>query len=398
MSDWERLKLGDLTKLITKGTTPNKSMGGFVSNGINYIKSESISYDGRIDSTKFNFITEETHSLLKRSQLEKDDILFSMAGAYLGKSAIVLDYHLPANTNQALAIIRLNQSKASSKFINYFFRNPSVIEYVNNLSGQSAQPNINFEEIKSIEINLPPLPEQQAIASVLSSLDDKIDLLHRQNKTLEAMAETLFRQWFIEEAKEDWEEILITDLFEVKDGTHDSPKQSEVGFHLITSKHIHNGQIDFDSAYLVSNIDYEKINQRSKVEQFDILFSMIGTLGLIYIEMNEKVDYAIKNIGLFKTSQNPKWCYFLYLWLKSSFGNEFIEENKSGSTQEYISLGSLRKINFKVPNVEKIDVLNSAVDKQFNKIFANKKQIQTLENLRDTLLPKLMSGEIRVQH
>lgn len=398
MSEWERLKLGDLTKLITKGTTPNKSMGGFVSNGINYIKSESISYDGRIDSTKFNFITEETHSLLKRSQLEKDDILFSMAGAYLGKSAIVLDYHLPANTNQALAIIRLNQSKASSKFINYFFRNPSVIEYVNNLSGQSAQPNINFEEIKSIEINLPPLPEQQAIASVLSSLDDKIDLLHRQNKTLEAMAETLFRQWFIEEAKEDWEEILITDLFEVKDGTHDSPKQSEVGFHLITSKHIHNGQIDFDSAYLVSNIDYEKINQRSKVEQFDILFSMIGTLGLIYIEMNEKVDYAIKNIGLFKTSQNPKWCYFLYLWLKSSFGNEFIEENKSGSTQEYISLGSLRKINFKVPNVEKIDVLNSAVDKQFNKIFANKKQIQTLENLRDTLLPKLMSGEIRVQH
>lgn len=398
MSEWERLKLGDLTKLITKGTTPNKSMGGFVSNGINYIKSESISYDGRIDSTKFNFITEETHSLLKRSQLGKDDILFSMAGAYLGKSAIVLDYHLPANTNQALAIIRLNQSKASSKFINYFFRNPSVIEYVNNLSGQSAQPNINFEEIKSIEINLPPLPEQQAIASVLSSLDDKIDLLHRQNKTLEAMAETLFRHWFIEEAKEDWEEILITDLFEVKDGTHDSPKQSEVGFHLITSKHIHNGQIDFDSAYLVSNIDYEKINQRSKVEQFDILFSMIGTLGLIYIEMNEKVDYAIKNIGLFKTSQNPKWCYFLYLWLKSSFGNEFIEENKSGSTQEYISLGSLRKINFKVPNVEKIDVLNSAVDKQFNKIFANKKQIQTLENLRDTLLPKLMSGEIRVQH
>lgn len=282
----------------------------------------------------------------------------------------------------------------NKKFVYYFLKELDWEKF----SDKSAVPGINRNDVHQEIVSFPPLPEQQAIASMLSSLDVKIDLLNRQNKTLEAMAETLFRQWFIEEAKDDWEEILITDLFEVKDGTHDSPKQSEVGFHLITSKHIHNGQIDFDSAYLVSNIDYEKINQRSKVEQFDILFSMIGTLGLIYIEMNEKVDYAIKNIGLFKTSQNPKWCYFLYLWLKSSFGNEFIEENKSGSTQEYISLGSLRKINFKVPNVEKIDVLNSAVDKQFNKIFANKKQIQTLENLRDSLLPKLMSGEIRVQH
>ena len=226
MSEWQSQNIGTLIRLITKGTTPNKAMGGFSESGINYIKSESISYDGRIDSSKFAFIDEKVHQELKRSQLQKDDILFSMAGAYLGKSAIVQEEHLPANTNQALAIIRLDQSKAYPKFINYFFRHPNVIDYVNNLSGQSAQPNINFEEIKSIEVGLPILPEQKAIASVLSSLDDKIDLLHRQNKTLEAMAETLFRQWFIEEAKEDWEIFQLQDLAKLQIGRTPPRKES----------------------------------------------------------------------------------------------------------------------------------------------------------------------------
>ncbi len=332
MSEWLPQNIGTLIKLITKGTTPNKAMGGFSEVGINYIKSESISYDGQIDSSKFAFINEDVHKELKRSQLQKDDILFSMAGAYLGKSAIVQEEHLPANTNQALAIIRLDQSKANPKFINYFFRHPNVIDYVNNLSGQSAQPNINFEEIKSIEVGLPPLPEQKAIASVLSSLDDKIDLLHRQNKTLEAMAETLFRQWFIEEAKEDWEEVIVSSLFEVRDGTHDSPKQSPIGYPLVTSKHIGNGVLDFDSCYLISSNDYDKVNARSKVETGDILLSMIGTLGRTYLESNE-VNYAIKNIGLFKTSQNPVWKYFIYLWLNSVQGKQFVDEHKSGKYQ-----------------------------------------------------------------
>ncbi|WP_407481153.1 hypothetical protein [Acinetobacter baumannii] len=86
MSEWQSQNIGTLIRLITKGTTPNKAMGGFSESGINYIKSESISYDGRIDSSKFAFIDEKVHQELKRSQLQKDDILFSMAGAYLGKS------------------------------------------------------------------------------------------------------------------------------------------------------------------------------------------------------------------------------------------------------------------------------------------------------------------------
>lgn len=130
-------------------------------------------------------------------------------------------------------------------------------------------------------------------------------------------------------------------------------------------------------------------------ETFDILISMIGTLGRTYIEFNS-VNYAIKNIGLFKTSQNTQWKYFIYLWLNSSLGRQFVDEHKSGSTQEYLSLGSLRSIQFKKPPIEILNRFNAIVDNIFQKTHANIKQIQTLEQLRNTLLPKLMSGEVRV--
>jgi len=264
------------------------------------------------------------------------------------------------------------------------------------LNEDSAVPGLNRDTAYSQEISLPPLPEQQAIASVFSSLDDKIDLLHHQNKTLEAMAETLFRQWFVEEAQEDWEEIVITEFFEIRDGTHDSPKQSHAGKPLITSKHIGTNQLDIKNAYLISEDDFHNVNKRSKVETNDILFSMIGTIGLTYLEQSETVDYAIKNIGLFKTSQNPDWRYYTFLWINSSLGKEFIHEYRSGSTQEYIALGSLRSIVFDAPPLNLLLEFNKVIHTYFQKIKNNMLQIHTLEKLRDTLLPKLMSGEVMV--
>jgi type I restriction enzyme, S subunit len=240
--------------------------------------------------------------------------------------------------------------------------------------------------------------EQKAIASVLSSLDDKIDLLHRQNKTLEAMAETLFRQWFVEEAQEDWEKIVITEFFEIRDGTHDSPKQSHAGKPLITSKHIGTNRLDIENAYLISETDFHNVNKRSKVETNDILFSMIGTIGLTYLEQSETVDYAIKNIGLFKTSQNPVWRYYTFLWINSSLGKEFIHEYRSGSTQEYIALGSLRSIVFDAPPLNLLLEFNKVIHAYFQKIKNNMLQIRTLEKLRDTLLPELVNGKVRVEY
>lgn len=195
---WKKYKLSQLSERITKGTTPTTLGHSFVNRGINFIKAESILIDGYIDSSKFVYIDEFTHSRLKRSQLAEGDILFSMAGMVLGKSAVVRKDHLPANTNQALAVIRLKTDKVNPFFVNYFMRQREFFDYVNTSTGQSAQPNINLEEIGNLEIDVPEIETQNRIASILSALDDKIELNRQTNQTLEAIAQAIYKEWFVD--------------------------------------------------------------------------------------------------------------------------------------------------------------------------------------------------------
>ena len=131
--EWDEVRLGELSEVITKGTTPTLLGFRFTATGINYVKSESVTFDGWIDRSKFARIDEETHNALKRSQLKEGDVLFSMAGVYIGKTAVVTKDILPANTNQAVGIVRLDQTRAHPRFIDYFLRNPSYNLFLNNL-------------------------------------------------------------------------------------------------------------------------------------------------------------------------------------------------------------------------------------------------------------------------
>jgi len=367
MSEWKECKIGNIITLeYGKGLKGYKDCNG---------KYDVFGTNGKIGFT--------------------NEFLYDKSSVIIGRKGAYREVHLakqPFFVIDTAFYTKIIIENLDNLFLYYWFKNIDI----NKMDSGSAIPSTSRDEVYELDILLPPLPEQRAIASVLSSFDDKIDLLHRQNKTLEAMAETLFRQWFVEEADEGREEIVITELFEVRDGTHDSPKQSPFGKPLITSKHIDTNRLDIKNAYLISENDFINVNKRSKVETNDILFSMIGTIGLTYLVQSETVDYAIKNIGLFKTSQNLDWRYYTFLWLSSSVGKEFIHEYRSGSTQEYIALGSLRSIVFDAPPKELLSRFNEVIHPYFDKIKTNMLQIQTLEKLWDTLLPKLMSGEVKV--
>jgi type I restriction enzyme S subunit len=397
MGEWREFKLGDLTTLVTKGTTPTSIGGRFTDRGINYIKSEAVSYNGKLDKTTFVHIDVETHNKLKRSQLEYEDILYSMAGIFLGKNAIVPKDVLPANTNQALAIIRLDKTKANPKYIHYYLRQNSVIDFVNNMSGQSAQPNINFEEIKSIQILLPELNEQQSIASILSSLDDKIDLLQRQNKTLEQLAETLFRQWFVEEKIWDGK---LSEYIKVQGGyAFKSQDFREVGFAgVLKITNISMGSVDiintqFVDEEVVNDIEEEKFRANTG----DFLIAMtgaeIGKIGMIektyrQVWVNQRVGKLFEKV--------PYGNIVGYLALKSREGQDHIINTCSGSAQENISSSGIEAMDFIKYSEKEVNSFGLEAKSFFEKILFNMNQIRTLTQLRDTLLPKLMSGEIRL--
>lgn len=388
MSEWKTVKLNDLTLRITKGTTPSTIGGAFLQNGINFIKSESVSYDGRIDESTFAYIDIETHNKLKRSQLEANDILFSMAGIYLGKTGFVTKNLLPANTNQALAIIKVDPSVALPKFVHHTLRQKSIVDLVNNMSGQSAQPNINMEEIGSIEFLLPPLPEQEAIAEVLSSLDDKIDLLHRNNKTLETIAETLFRQWFVEEVDDNSRATNIYEYVTIDYGYPFNSKlfnENQNGLPLIRIRDIKCGSMN---TYTTEEPDKKYI-----VNKGDLLVGMDGEFRIHIWKgkkawLNQRVCRVNPKLGI------PT--FFAYFLMKPHL--DFYEQTKGGTTVIHLGKSDLDEIKLPVYNKEKIRKYQQITEVLFEKFNNNSKELSSLEALRDTLLPKLMSGAVKVNN
>lgn len=168
----------------------------------------------------------------------------------------------------------------------------------------------------------------------------------------------------------------------VRDGTHDTPKPTSYGKYLVTSKAIHDNTIDFSSCYFISQKDFDKINARSKVDEWDVLMTMIGSVGRLLLVQNEP-DYAIKNIALFKIGNEDK-AKWLYFYLSNKPVQDYFEAIASGTSQHFIGLGHLRKLKIADfnENSKKVVSILSAYD---NLIENNNKRIKILEQMAENL-------------
>jgi type I restriction enzyme S subunit len=193
--DWEENKLDAMTTVITKGTTPTSVGFSFENNGINFIKAESLDKRYNVIDNKMAKVSIECHNALKRSQIEEDDILFSIAGT-LGRSAIARKANLPANTNQAISIIRLNNKKRTH-FVNYFLNSTSIRKRIKQILSVGAQPNLSLEQVGQFKIHLPRMIEQQKIANLLSALDQKIDYITTELNLAKTFKKGLLQQMFV---------------------------------------------------------------------------------------------------------------------------------------------------------------------------------------------------------
>ena len=175
----------------------------------------------------------------------------------------------------------------------------------------------------------------------------------------------------------------------VTDGTHDSPKPQKFGKKLITSKHLMGDYIDFDSANWISENDYKKIISRSIVEQWDVLFSMIGTIGNIYIEKNPVVKYACKNMGIFKFAGNKENAYWMYYYLQSPQAKEYFQSHLRGSTQSYVPLCSLREMPVPIPDKKTRNGIVSLLRSLDEKIAINREINDNLEQQAQSYFQEL---------
>ncbi len=296
---------------------------------------------------------------------------------------------------------KINKKEAFGKFLFYQLK---TIDFAN-LNVGSAVPSLTTKVLNEVDISLPPLEEQKAIAEVLSSLDDKIDLLHRQNHTLESIAGTLFRQWFIEEAKEEWEIKFSDAPIQIIDGDRGNnyPKNSDFFTNeyclFLSARNVTKNGFDFVDCQFITK-ERDELLRKGKLSRYDVVLTTRGTVGNIayYHELIPFENIRINSgMVILRADETKISSLYLYILMKSPLFTESVIEHTSGSAQPQLPIRDLNNVSFILPPKNIYYKFMEQVKPIYSKVFSNQKQIQTLENLRDTLLPKLLSGEVRIK-
>ena len=291
-------------------------------------------------------------------------------------------------------------------FLKLIVKQPWFTRYCEFLGQGSAREYCRFNNISEIEIEFPSIEEQRKIVQAYKTITDRIELKKKINDNLEATAQAIFKSLFVDyEGAEypdfvkfefgkypaSWNLVDLDSVVDVRDGTHDSPSPTESGKYLITSRHLLPYAVDRSDAYFISEADFKKANERSKVEYGDILFSMIGTIGIISFITDKEIDFAIKNVGLFRTSQNPTIRYFLLSYLKSKIVENYIASYIAGSTQSYVSLNVLRKIPLILPTEDVLQHFEKQVTPLYAKMIENTHEITKLNDLKNVIIASMSS-------
>ena len=316
--------------------------------------------------------------------------------APLGEVALIKDRNVALA--QRIITLRGFKDKLDNKFLKYWFQSEYGQYELDSRASGTTVFGIKASVLKKIPVPVPSLPEQQAIASVLSALDDKIDLLQRQNQTLEQMAATLFRQWFIEEAKEEWEEVTIGDLCAiVTKGT--TPKSfTTLGVNFIKAESLSgNGAfIKNKFAYISEEVHFNSL-KRSVLQKGDLLFSIAGTIGRVAIVTEDILPANTNQALAILRPREINYSNFIYCILKSSLFQGMVDSKVVHAVQPNLSLGEISNSSLRLPKKLVLNQFVDLIEPFFIKIRFNIQQLETLQSLRDTLLPKLISGEVRLK-
>ncbi|MBU3822506.1 restriction endonuclease subunit S [Flavobacteriaceae bacterium XHP0103] len=396
--DWEEVLIGEYIDLISGYAFKSKNfLENQIEGSLPVLKIKNVANgDVHLNGVQYHYYDDS----LDKFVIEKGDILIAMTGNHpQAQSQVVGDVSRYRLKGKALLNQRVGKivcfDTINEDFTYYFFKDDATHKYLaNQSSGSANQANISKKNILEVPVNLPPLKEQQAIAEVLSSLDAKIDLLHRQNQTLEALAETLFRQWFVEEADENWGISKIGDEVKTVLGGTPSTKKKEYwdgDIPWINSGEVNKFRI-LNGTKFITELGLRKSNTKLLPKGTTVLAITGATLGQTsMLEIDTCANQSV--VGVIPNEIFPK--EFIFLWIKLKI--EEIILNETGGAQPHINKNDVNETEIIVPDSDYMNKAMETISPMFKKITNNSLQIETLKKQRDTLLPKLMSGEVRVK-
>jgi type I restriction enzyme S subunit len=396
--EWDSMKIEELKAkrkyAISMGPFgSNIKADNFVSIGVPIIRGTNFNHDRYIGG-EFVYLNEEKANELISSNCKAGDLVFTHRGT-IGQVCLIptgkYDRYVISQSGMKLS---LDETIIDNEFLFYFFKSKYGQYQLLKNEAQVGVPSISnpLTTLKSIKVPVPPLPEQQAIASVLSSLDNKLDLLHRQNKTLEQLAETLFRQWFIEEADPSWDEKNLDELVEF------NPREKidfQKDYTFYEMKCLSNDSMS------ISDGVKRLVPSATSYRNGDTLLAKItpclenGKIGFVMHLDTKEIGRGSTEFIVMRNKEkiSPYWIYCLAR--SQDFRDIAILSMSGTSGRQRVQVDVLKDYKVQV-NHDVMNNFHKTVHPYFDKIKVNQIQIRTLTQFRDTLLPKLMGGEFRV--
>lgn len=417
MTNWKKHKLKDLCTKIGSGSTPRGGDAAYKTHGISLIRSQNV-LDFTFSKKGLAFIDDKQALELKNVTLQEQDVLLNITGDSVARVCQVPKNILPARVNQHVAIIRADKEKLNPEYLKYSLLSKPNKELLLTLASTGATRNaITKVMIENFEIEIPEeknLTTQTRIASILSALDDKIELNRQTNQTLEQIAQTLFKKYFVDDIDPDnlpegWRWGVFSEIVDFSNGcafsSKDLLKENNGNcFHVFKMGHIKKGG-GLNSEGTRSYFDKAKAKKLEKfiLKKGDLLMCMtdmkdnMALLGHTAL-MNESDKYIVnQRVGLIRPSNEFNIGYpYLYILTNSSSFIEDLRNRANSGVQVNLSTNEIKNSKVVIPEKSINKEFNDLVFPIYERIFSMTSEIQKLSQIRDSLLPKLMSGEISV--
>ena len=380
MSKWEMVRLGDVCEKRID-TLPT----GF-DEKIIYIDISSVDNLSKEITTFQEIYGTEAPSRAKQL-LKKNDVIVSTVRPNLNAVALnYLESTCLVVASTGYCVLRC-KSMTDARYIYYFCQSERFVSTLVKVAKGASYPAVSNNDVKNVEIPLPPLDEQKRIAKNLDLASEIFKGYKEQLAELDKLIQSVFYGMFGDPVTNEkgWKIQALQSVCDVRDGTHDSPVYVEDGYPLVTSKNVSQGFIDFSTANLISQEDLIKINQRSKVDAGDIIMPMIGTIGNPVI-VNVDREFAVKNVAIIKFAGSIMCNTFIKTLLSSSFFDNAIQKANRGGTQKFIALGDIRKLSIPIPPSDVQTRFASIV----TEIEAQKAQVQQALTEAENLFNSLM--------
>ncbi|MBR2408448.1 MAG: restriction endonuclease subunit S [Lachnospiraceae bacterium] len=346
--------------------------------------------DGVIDFQNCHYVTKDRYDQDSHIQLQENDVLVTKDGT-IGKVAIVDKFDKPATLNSGVFVVRpRNEEALLPTYLVYALRSGSFIRFIEQIKVGCTIAHLNQAKFLKFEIPDIGVQEQRKVVNILSRTEEILKKRRQQLEELDNLIKSRFVELFGDTVLNPfgWEKDSLGSVCDVRDGTHDSPKYYETGYPLVTSKNVTGGKIDLTGCSLICEADFNKINERSKVDSGDIIMPMIGTVGKPVI-VDIEPDFAIKNVALIKfRADSSVLNIYIRALLQSDYFDDAVLSKVRGGTQKFISLGDIRKLEILVPPM---DIQKQFVEfvKQVDKLKVEvQKSLDETQQLMDSLMQK----------